>query len=416
MLRAFLHSCKLFLALSWKTIVGMPEGCKGKRLQRAVVMLGFLPTFTLLQGMHWLGFLCDELLFRGYHRVRVKAPLFVVGPPRSGTTFLHRVLSEDAQFTTFRTWECLFAPSITERRLWLAFSRVDGWLGRPVARLVHRLQQRLFARLDGIHAMTLTAPEEDYLALTPIFACFILVLPFPFAEFIWRMGTFDRDMTEDEKRLVMGYYRACLQKHLYVHGPDKRLLSKNASFSPLVGSLRATLPDCRIICCMRDPVEAVPSQLSSLRDGLALFGHDPRDPAFRDRLTEQLVFYYEHLLATLKTTPRQHHVFVPMSALQQSLLRTLSGIYHRLGIALSDEMIDYLGSAERSARQYRSSHRYTLADFGLDLETLTERFANVYRHFDFEDNRVVAGTAEPTLARRASPAPAPPRERAWACQ
>lgn len=414
MLAAFFHSCKLLLALSWQTIVSAPLGCGGGRLRRAMVMLGFLPAFTLLQGIHWLGFLGDELLFRGYRRVRIKAPLFVVGPPRSGTTFLHRVLSEDVQFTTLRTWECLFAPSITERRLWLALARVDGWLGRPVARQVQRLEQRLFARLDGIHMMSLTAPEEDYLALTPIFACFILVLPFPFAEFIWRMGTFDRDMDDAEKRLVMGYYKACLQKHLYVHGPHKRLLSKNASFSPLVGSLRETFPDCRIICCMRDPVETVPSQLSALRDGIALFGHDPCDRALRDRLTEQLAFYYDNLLARLIPAPRQQRVFVPMSALQHSLQRTLASIYHRLGIALSEDMSHYLRSATRAARQYRSSHSYSLADFGLDVITVTRRFANVYRHFDFANDRVVLDLADPNLAQSASSAPH--RKGAWAWQ
>ena len=82
------------------------------------MLLFFVPALLLLQGAHWVGFLLDDLFFRGYRNITVRDPLFVVGLPRSGTSFLQRVLAQDSErFTTLRLWELILAPSVTERML-----------------------------------------------------------------------------------------------------------------------------------------------------------------------------------------------------------------------------------------------------------------------------------------------------------
>jgi hypothetical protein len=67
-------------------------------------VVALLPVYADYQ---WLGLLFDEILFRGYRRVPVTAPLFVVGVARSGTTALHHALADDPQLTTMRAWECV---------------------------------------------------------------------------------------------------------------------------------------------------------------------------------------------------------------------------------------------------------------------------------------------------------------------
>ncbi|WP_166805004.1 sulfotransferase [Nitrosococcus wardiae] len=125
----FLQSFKIYLAIAWGTFA---PGEKGLSWRRALVMVAFLPVFGLVQGLHWLGFLFDEIFFRGYRKVSVFQPLLVLGPPRSGTTLLHRVLAQDSQFTTFATWECLFAPSVTQRLFWsLGWQFAYGLSGCP---------------------------------------------------------------------------------------------------------------------------------------------------------------------------------------------------------------------------------------------------------------------------------------------
>jgi hypothetical protein len=402
MLRLFLISIKRFAVLALQGLTRSPDGTAPLRLRRVLVLLGFLPLFALAQGLHWLGFLLDDLLFPGWRRVEVRAPLFVLGVPRSGTTRLHQVLAQDPAFTTFRTWECLFAPSVTQRRFWLGLGRLDARLGRPCGRLLDWLERRAFAGLDDVHAMTLRTPEEDYFALMPILSCFILALPFPGFEHLWRMGCFDRDVPAPERRRIMGYYRDCLKRHLFVHGDGRRLLSKNAAFAPLALSLAETFPDARFIVLLRDPGETVPSQLSSIAAGLDFFGVPPDSAAVRERFIGQLAFYYENLDTLRRRLPPGHHAGLGMPQLRAGLAPTLSAIYARLDLPLAPAFAAVLAAEDQRARAYRSRHHYDLAQFGLTPAGIRERFAAAYAH------PVLAGATTPPTAAADAPAPDAP--------
>ena len=110
MLVVFFRS--LGLHLSWFACSLLPGRHPAAPLgmRRWLLLLIGLPLFCLFQLLHWLGFLLDELLFRDYRKVRIEAPVFISGIPRSGTTFVHRSLAQDrAQFTTVSTWEAALA-------------------------------------------------------------------------------------------------------------------------------------------------------------------------------------------------------------------------------------------------------------------------------------------------------------------
>jgi hypothetical protein len=378
MLQRFLVSCLRFLGLAAGALFRSPDGQSRLRVRRVLLMLAFLPVLAVAQLIHWLGFLLDEILFRDYRKVRIREPLFVLGVPRSGTTKLHRVLAEDARFTTFRTWECLFALSVTERRFWLGLAALDRHIGRPLGRIVTWLERRVFASLDDVHPMALTDPEEDYFALMPIFSCFILVLPFPFSRHLWRMGRFDDQMPATERERILDFYERCLQKHLYVHGPDKRLLSKNAAFAPLAQSLVARFPDARFIGCLRDPVETVPSQLSSIGPGLAFFGVPADSAVVRERMIDQLAFYYENLAKAFGRLPDSRGAWIPMARMKSGIASTLTAVYAQLELPMTEAFAATLTAEDQRTRSYRSSHRYHLDQFGLDPSQLHRRFTAAY--------------------------------------
>jgi len=364
--------------------VAPPPGRRLPSVRRLLVMAAFVPLFTLGMAFHGLALLLDEVLFPGYRRVDIRAPLFILGVPRSGTTALHRVLAQDPGMTTVRTWECLFAPSIVQRKALLGLARVDRAIGRPLGRLLAWLEKHVFGGLDDVHAMDLTAPEEDYLALLPALACFILVVPFPRAEAFWELGRVDRDMAEGERRRLMAFYRRLLQRHMYVHGPDLRLLSKNAAFAGMAGTLLETFPDARVICCMRDPLSTVPSQVSAIQGGVALFAGDPDGAVFRDRMPTLLAGYYENLLRVLPPPARRgRHVVLDMAMMKTELSDTVRRAYGILGMALTPSLDAVLEAEAERSRAWRSTHRYDPADLGLDEAALRRRFADVRQTFPF---------------------------------
>lgn len=380
MFELFLISTKRFVGLLVWNLTRSPDGQAPLSPRRVLVMLGFLPVFAVGQCLHWLGFLLDDLFFRGWRRVAIDEPIFVLGVPRSGTTRLHQVLAQDDQFTTFRTWECLFAPSVTQRLFFLGLARIDRALGAPGAKLVRWVERRAFAGLDDVHPMGLTTPEEDYFALMPVLSCFILALPFPGFEHIWRVGRFDADLSAHERERLLDFYEACLKRHLYVHGPSKRLLSKNAAFASWAQGLAGRFPDARFIVSLRDPVETVPSQLSSIGSGLAFFGVPANSQPVRQRLTAQLAFYYENLDRLREQLPARRHAALGMKDLRSGLGELITTIYARFGLRLSPAFIQVLAQEDGRARRYQSTHRYSLEQFGLSSASLYERFATAYRH------------------------------------
>lgn len=351
-------------------------------VRRWILLLLFLPLFLGLQLLHWVGLLLDEVLFPRYRGVEVREPLFVVGLPRSGTSYLQRVLAGDeARFTTLRLWELLLAPSVTERRIWRALAGLDRLLGRPGWRLVRGLQSVLFRFMKDVHPVDLRDPEEDYLLLLPAFACFLLVVPFPHHPAVWELTRFDA-LDEVERLRLVRFYRSCIQRHLYVVGEDRLLLSKNPSFTPMIRSLGAVFPEARWICCLRDPAEGVPSLLSSLDDGARTFGWDVRTPELRDRFVDMLEHFAGHAVETLSALPAGRHAFVPLPSLRQDLRGTVEEVYRRFGWAPTRGFRARLDEEAERARRYRSGHDYSLSDFGLREEDVVPRFAPHLARFD----------------------------------
>jgi hypothetical protein len=288
-------------------------------------------------------------------------------------------MAEDEACTTFSAWECLFAPSILQRQLLRGAGWVDRLLGRPAGRLLGWLERRVARRLDAVHPTGLTAPEEDFLALLPVLGCFLLVVPFPESRWVWSLGRFDDAVPEKVRGQLMAFYRGLVQRHLYVHGPRLRFLSKNPSFSPMVRSIRETFPSCRIVACLRDPVQTVPSQLSALKDAMAVFGLDSGAAPVRDRLVSQMAFYYEHLLTELPASPESRHCFVMLHEFKGAARRTVRAVYQRLELPFSLRFAARLDFLDTAARHHASRHRYSPEGFGLSEAEIRGQFANTYR-------------------------------------
>ena len=66
---------------------------------------------------------------------RITAPVFIVGLPRTGTTHLHGLISEDPANRTPLTWEVMYPRGVALRRRRRARARANGRRGSrgPIA-------------------------------------------------------------------------------------------------------------------------------------------------------------------------------------------------------------------------------------------------------------------------------------------
>ncbi len=348
-------------------------------LRRLCSMLVFLPIFALFQGLHWSAFLLDEALFPGYRQVQPEEAVFVVGIPRSGTTFLHRVLARDRErFTNLRLWELIFAPAICEKLIFLGAARIDGFFGSPVRRLATLISDRLISSFDKVHRLSLTEPEEDFLLLTPILACFLLIVPFPFAPEIQNLARFDEKLSHAERKRVIEFYKAMLQRHLYVFGSHRILLSKNVSFTPMLKSLYTAFPKARFVICIREPQEALASQISAMEGSWRLFGNDFGFELFENRWLELMDYYFAHLVEMSANIPKQQGLVVEMDAMRSDLQACVCRIYQRFHFSLTDRYAAIVREEAQSAASYRSAHIHSLEAYGLDPEDIRQRYSQMY--------------------------------------
>ena len=324
----------------------------------------------------------DELIFPSYKKIQIKKPLFIVGIPRSGTTFLHRTLSHDSdKFTTFQLWEFLLAPSIIQKMIFKHFF-IKKTKKTIISTLLNNLQNKLTKKLDSMHVSRLDSPEEDFLSLTITYASFILVTPFPQIQEIWDLGYFDKKLNKKNKDKIMNFYKKILQKHLYVFGKDKRILSKNPSYTSKIQALKLHFPDCSIIACVRDPLEAVPSQISTMIEAGKLFSNNNVDHFYQKKFINLLKFYYHHIIENININEPNQYI-ISMNDIQKNLKKSVENIYEQLKEPINTTFKNSLIQINEQSKKYKSNHNYSLEQFELNKEKIKEDFKFTYNSLKF---------------------------------
>jgi len=353
--------------------------------KRVLLLLIAYPAYAMLELGTWFGFLLDEVFFPGYRDVEIKEPVYIVGNPRSGTTFLQRLLARDERnFNSMRTWEMLLAPSITLRKAFWAFSWVDRRLGSPLHRLLGMLEES-WQQENVVHKIALRAPEEDEYLLIHIFSSLKIWLYVAMVDEASDYTYFDTRMPEDEKERIMTFYRRCVQRHLYAHGDrDVHYLAKNPHFSPMIDTLYDTFPDVKIIYIARNPLDMIPSYISLKEEEWQLLGNPVEDYASRHYILDMAEHWYTYPLERLEGAPEGGYIVVNFNDLVNDAGKTVRAIYDRFGLELSADFDQVLQQTTDRARKHESEHEYSLRQMGLTREQIVTRYRHVFDRFGFD--------------------------------
>jgi hypothetical protein len=327
----------------------------------------------LVASFHAVCFFLDGLLFPRLRRIEVRAPVFLVGHARSGTTLLHRLMSLDGErFCTPRLYE-LYFPSLLQKKLLRALGAFDRrFLGRRLARRVRRWEQRRYRATQDIHAMGLFKPEEDDVFFYYSCASGFWMTKLPY---LGKLDFYSVDRwPERKRRRLMRFYRDCVQRQLYLDGPEKVYVSKSPVFAGRVGALLEEFPDARFGITMRDPNETIPSLLKLLQTSYRLYGVDDAEAARALRAQIEIsIDTYRHPLAVLAQRPDVKRAAVDYVELTGAPRATLEKLYAALGFDVTPQFAALLAREEQRAKRHETRHRYSLAEFGLREGELRER-------------------------------------------
>ncbi len=394
---------KAFIKLNFRAFFNTKGQPHRLTIKRGLFLALWLPLYSLMVLNHQLFFLLDEVFYPNYRQQAIRKPVMMIGNPRSGTTFLYRLLSQDrAHFTSFTLWELVLAPSIIQRKVIWALGRLDDQLGNPAEKLVKWVNQR-FKRsvVHPIHKLKLKAAEEDEHVMFYSFSTILLHNFYPFSE-VFSYAYFDEVIPAEKQRKIMRAYHRMLQRHVFAHGGEKVLLSKNPSHSSKIQALSELFPDARFIKLVRNPLDAVPSMLNLLAVGLKTFC-DPPDPyVFKDDIMALMRHHYLYPMRFFEKKTDACKI-MRYEDLVNRVDREVEELYRWLGIELTPDFQSILTQVAKAERNYQSAHEYSLEAMGVTEAEIFSIFREVFALYGFDERGLEPSSLEHSIAGKRRP-------------
>ena len=353
------------------------------QLRRWVIVTFFLSLLICFWVVVAIGRALDHILYPEFRRQKIRQPVFIIAPPRSGTTFLQKLLAKNrGTFAPVLMYQTIF-PSITIQKIIQSVALASRQKGGLLFDISSWIERHCFGGWDGMHKMRFAEPEEDDGYFVYTFVTEAIYLLFPFVRALWGAGFAD-DLPPRQRRRLMRYYRSCLQRHLYLNGPEKILLSKATQLSGSIQCLKAEFPDARIVNILRNPVESIPSHISVFYTVWNWV-----DPSIGKKSRESLEYaelaaaWFLHLEKNDITSRPENYLRIFYTDLVRHPDRAARSIYRHFGIPLTPSATRRIQKEAKRALEYKSSHQYTLEEYGLSSAWIKREVGGIMKRYDF---------------------------------
>jgi omega-hydroxy-beta-dihydromenaquinone-9 sulfotransferase len=278
-------------------------------------------------------------------------PVIIVGHWRSGTTFLHNLMSRDPRFCH---------PTILDAL------RPYDFYPNPFEFISRRVLLRFVPPMRPMDDMRVDPdlPQEDELALATMGApSFLNCFYFPartrevFAQEVLFEGADERIL--NAWRQALSYY---LAKLAALH-PGRQLLLKNPAHSARIPHLRAMFPGAKFIHIHRDPAEVFQSTRKLYRSMLAVSAlQDYRSVDIDEHILWSYPALMTRLLDALDDLPDGTAIALQYDELVADPVKTVNRIYRELNLG-NFELV------RPAIAAYATDHRRTATPQNIDPQT-----------------------------------------------
>jgi hypothetical protein len=299
----------------------------------------------------------------------VRAPIFILGLPRTGTTALSYLMACDPQTRSLRFWESQQPIPPPEK----ATEESDPRIAATQAVLdgMHAAYPELLA----MYFATATSPTECQDLLGREFRAHHFTGQYQIPGYVeWQLRC---DMVPAYR-----YHRRQL-KLLQWRCPPTRWLLKTPVHMLSLDALDRVYPDARFVMTHRDPTRVLGSVCSLIH----LMYRMTSDQVDRQALGRaQVEAWAEALRRAIDFRTRvgdERFADLYFHELEEAPIEAIERAYRRLRIAFSEaarrRMQDWAGENPRGKH---GEHRYRLEDFGLDPDEVRARYAFYRKRFD----------------------------------
>jgi omega-hydroxy-beta-dihydromenaquinone-9 sulfotransferase len=353
--------------------------------RRALFADSMVAATLLVNAANRLAERLDDKLYPEHHDQPLGKPVFIVAAPRSGTTFLHRLMSRDQQFSTFKLLQTFF-PTVTGHRAIESLKSLNDSLGGLFSKVQEAADKNYFGAWEGLHDTGLNEDEEDEALWALAFATPAIWLVLPFPERFAHLRFVDK-LPRDKREKLVAHYRGCVQRHLYASA-GKTLLGKNVLLPGRFEIVTQALPEARFVHILRHPYEAVPSTLSLFT--VPWKWHSPKlslRGSEAHALAQLIIDYYKFLhQKQLESDRAGDHRFFSMTyrALVQDPVARIEEIYERFSLDMTPELRARLVAEAAQRGKFKSEHSYSLEQFGLSKDYIYGELAELFDYYGFE--------------------------------
>ena len=309
-------------------------------------------------------------------------PVVVVGPMRSGTTRIHRLLSADHRFTHLRSFETI-SP----------VPRPDFEHGAPDFRATLAARIMKVARLANPRTLTIhpTGPYEPEEELGLLVSSF------------W-------GMKHEAQWWVPDYGRWCEGEDATPAYRQMAWLLKLVGWSQQASSLRPwvlktpqhmldlpallkVFPDARLIFTHRDPLAVVGSAASLAWNQTIIYSDHAHPARIGGEWLRKTRLQVERMHAARADIPADRQIDVHYDEMERDWQGTMARVYRFLGLELAPALPAMEAYQHRAARLKRRPHQYSLEAFGLSPERVLGELGDYVRRFGIvmEGDRALAG-------------------------
>ena len=323
----------------------------------------------------------DNIFFPEYRRIKIEKPIFIIGHPRSGSTFLHRLLTQTQEFAVFEFWQIL-VPSLVARKI----------ISPLISLLIKHGKDTIFSREVG-HKMAISSIEEEELLFHHIFNTQFIAIQ-------TSLGLGNKDFMDlvysdnqpkNVRQKTIQFFKQCLQRQIYYLG-KKQILTKMNYSAFRIQSLLEAFPDAKIIYLVRSPYETIPSHLSLDRNVLDFQWGLKNIPAnrlqryFERRYNYDVQFYqYIEDLISKETFNPSQFMTLSYDLLKNDLGKAIQTILEFTGLEISQELHKKLQKQIKAQSSYRRKHRnLELEEFGLSKERIAKDLSFVFEKYGFK--------------------------------
>ncbi len=346
---------KRYLVISWLFL-------KNYRFIRFVLWTVLVP---LLYGFNILFMKLDRLVFRSLENVEIKAPLFIIGHPRSGTSFLQKQLSNTEDLYSFSTWEILF-PSLLQQKLFY-----------PILVLMKKFNLTKIQSGQKGHQILIDETEEDeglflHHLDTEILTLFCpwLLIDDKYSQYGFRIGWNDYRNNEESIR----FYREAAKRLLYKRQKTRLLAKCNPGLFRLQ-SIMKIFPDAKIMYLVREPEKSIKSFFSFHDKYVSkLLSGEEKDNyyAAKYRWSKQFYSYFEELK---REFPENQLLIIPFQKLINNDEEILEKIEAFIGIKIQ-------GLVEKTDASHQKKHTNSrLKAFDLSVKKIRRDLAYVHQNY-----------------------------------